>query len=341
VAGSEAFPLSVRATLEDEEEADRFGQLASRVHAAFVPFAQERGCPPVAIEAVLAVDFLREVREALADANDDAADTFKVERVGGTVAAKNVALDSDGEVVRVIFDAQLCTNATTAGVAWAVNLIAHEFAHPFLSRMRASSGALEGVPNPSLTPTQMARSICRTAADEYRADSLADLVLGVVISVTNSQGTEALRYGDLTQGSYGETVAEALSTAVWPTLPELVMSYRIHAVDLMSMWNRVVQTTDQVFTLLAHAEAEAHSLGLDGPLEAGSATHPASQFLLRDAWLPVAAMLKEQELLPAVADWREAEEQLLDVGEACLFEMWQRLGLRPTDERPDGRFHGS
>jgi len=53
-----------------------------------------------------------------------------------------------------------------------------------------------------------------------------------------------------------------------PGWAETVWRYRTHGCLLAEMWREIATGTDQVFTLLAHCEAEARALGQPGPLEA-------------------------------------------------------------------------
>lgn len=333
------FTLDVSSDINDPERVETFATLAHGVHNLLASVAAEWGAEPIHLEAFATDALQQNVQATLKLKGDTQAHTFGIERVGGIVAAKNLALADDGSHVRIVFDAGLCTAPDPQGQAWAIFLLAHEFCHAVLERLRGQSGAMEGVVLPSRTPTEMARSICRIAADEYRCDIVADTVLGLMVTVGDGHGTtRPMRYGDVTEGSYNETVAGALDDAIWPALPRTVRDYQERRIALEPMWKRVVETTDQTFTLLAHAEAEAHTLDRATPLLDGSKTHPGAVKLLNDAWLPFIDRFHSLPLVPEVSEWCAHESDLLDHGQQLLFELWDKLGITPYNEADDGGF---
>lgn len=294
--------------------------------------AEQWQVPPIEVSVVVTDDFHSEVDRTLAmRAADTAHPTEQVApydstRLGGVAIAKNIVLSRDGSDVRIV------VNSTCLGPAddapsnlWAVFLIAHELAHPILGRRRAGG-------SPNCEPVRLiahvaARTIVRSALDEMNADLLADGVLKHFGSVTiDGQEPRPVRVTDLIVG-HRLQVAEVLDSHVHPGWADLVDACRTNQISLDDLWTRIASQTDQMMTLLGHAEAEARCLEQPGPLDAECADHPGARLYLTDAWQRIMRACESTKFSIDPDVIRQQNEALLDEGEAALLEMWATLGL--------------
>lgn len=137
--------------------------------------------PTSTICLVLAEDFVTEVSRWLpAWTRADEGEEFTTTREGGIVAAKTLDQAGDCSDMVIVFDDSFWPHVDQDNRARAIAapLADHKRAHPIIDRTRHVSGAMDGVLIPSATGTEIARSMGRIFVDEYRADRLADLVLG-------------------------------------------------------------------------------------------------------------------------------------------------------------------
>ena len=218
-----------------------------------------------------------------------------------------------------------------------LELASHEMAHVMLGRARWVSGVLDGVEFPSVTPIEVARSAVRTAVEEYRADILAGTVLGAAVSIAQDGKKRPARPGDfIGADGYRDQLALVLDTTVYPGWPDTVQRYRTRHLTLDQMWKQIAESTDQVLTLLGHCEAEAHFADERGAFKATTAAHRGAQLYLLPMWVPIMEVVEAQGL-PKLVDTKTAELELLDVGEAAVLEMWERLGW-DVELQEDRRF---
>jgi hypothetical protein len=244
--------------------------------------------------------------------------------------AKAIDLSQDGSRFRIVVD------ASTLGPLdepyeqlWTLFLLGHELTHTLLDRLRHASGALHGVSFPSHTPVEGARSTVRTAVDELRADMVANGVLASTsVTFTTPDGqSRPVQFTDLHPEGHRGRVAAVLDSVVHPGWPDTIDAYRAGELSLDELRHRILSQTDQTFTLLAHAEAEAMILQRPGALEDECHEHPGARLYLAGAWQRVMHALGD-ELIPVGLDrFREHELHLLDEGEAALLAMWEQLGL--------------
>lgn len=340
VALSDRYQLSVECKVADASVAELFARTVGMIHPIVAAVAANAHVDPFEVVAIIADDFTGAVQSSLDEADD--ADTwgdlrFTTERVGGTVAAKNIALADDGSLVHVVFDAAMWLTTDPTSTVAAIYLVAHELAHVVFGRLRWSSGALARVKFPSYTPIECARSITRIAVEEYRADRFADAVLGQVVSVTVDDEIRPARSSDAFGASHRARLADVLDDVVYPGWRDTVWRYRLHEIELNEMWRRIVEGTDQVLTLLAHSEAEAAAAGELGPLDYEYAEHRGVLLYLGPAWQRIVRAADGQESLCDPATFAAQEWALLDEGEAALIEMWSTLGLT-VEVLPDRQF---
>lgn len=172
----------------------------------------------------------------------------------------------------------------------------------------------------------MARSMMRTVIDEYRADRFASFLLQ---SLTKApEHPDGVHQADLLGSSYAETFGDVLDK-VWPGWPDAVEDYRHHGCTLDALCRRLFEDTDQVLTLLAHAQACA-DVGDEKesePFAGLRGTHRASELYLRSVWSAVMNAMDGHGLIPPLAEFAAADLAVCDAGEAELIAMWGRLGL--------------
>ena len=187
-------------------------------------------------------------------------------------------------------------------------------------------------------PSEIARSIARISTEELTADMVAGIILSEVGSVVIDGQTRPLRPADVTgfANGYSDQLGLVLSQTVYPGWPNLVQSYRERRIDLNSMWAGIVQGTDQVITLIAHAEAEAILNDGRRPLDEAYAEEPGSALYLTPAWTSIREATGET-VFPSKQEYRALQLRISDAGEDALLAMWKKLGLT-FEIRPDRGF---
>lgn len=315
---------------------EEFGKIFTAVGTYLAVIAESLDAPPVAVTTLVAGDFRAEVERAWAESDaleGNAGQRYTADRVGGGIAvAKSIPMARDRSQFRVVIDgAHLREPFDPHESAYVITLIAHELAHPLLDRLRWASGAMAEVFLPSHTPSELARSISRSALDELRADFVAGIVLGQMVSVTQQDGApRSMTIADVVGEEQRLSVGEVLDDVVHPGWPDLVQSYRTHQIDLQRMWSTLVGQTEQVMILLAHVEAQALGTSRPGPLESEFANHQGARLYLGPTWRKILGA-GGQSLLPGLSEFREREYVLLREGEAAIIQMWGALGLTFED----------
>ncbi len=329
-----SIEVAFESRCRDGERAEHFHRLTTAVAAPLAGVAQRSEVPPTEITVVFADDFVTTVDELLAT---DAAragrphQTFTTDRVGGTVAAKNIPMSADGAHIAVVVNADQHHFVAPELEAHSIFLIAHELTHPLLTRLRAASQAMETMGPPATDAAANARGIVRAAVDEYRADRIADVVLGALASITIDGQTRPMRMTDLFGGAgHRDYLPEILDGHVHPGWPGLVQDYREHRIPLEDLYRRLIVSTDQTLTALAHAEAEAAVADEPSALGENCAEHPGAVLYLGPAWSQIMDTVDGQPLLPALGTFAALEHDLLDTGEQAVLDMWQKLGLTAT-----------
>ena len=293
---------------------------------------------PARLTVILADDFTGEVDRRMAAA--PGTPPFSTDRVGGTVAAKNLPVPGDPDAGYIVVNAGSFDYADTScgGQLVGAYAMTHELFHPPLTWTRNASGALDGYTGPASTPAECARAILRTISDEFRADLLA------------SQALRALARGDVGQlrladgreqwlhEQHIESLNEALDDVIHPGWPDTVLSYRTYDIDLETMWRTIVSQTEQALTLLAHADASAINAGHPFALTGNRAEHLGTTTYLADVWHPIRDFLIAKPVLPGLAHFADIERDLLAIGEPAIMSMWGKLGLT-FEETGGGGFH--
>jgi hypothetical protein len=108
----------------------------------------------------------------------------------------------------------------------AINLLAHELAHPLFGRAEHVSDVLGGVEFPSHAGGEIARSMTRIVSGEYRADRLAEMVVCDCGSMTSGTGAPSPANLWAVQGDAYWASAHQAIAAAYPAWPDLVQAYR-------------------------------------------------------------------------------------------------------------------
>jgi hypothetical protein len=289
------------------------------------------GLVPGATRVVLASDLTSEVNQLSQEiAQAEGSPTlppFTVERIGGTVLGKTLPHRMDYRDATIVVDAGLIDWSDQVGFAAGIHLLSHELAHVSIGRARWGCGALEGVAFPSHTGTEFARNIARISAEEYRATVLADIVLGTVVTVGLDSGqTEPMTVYHIVGEGYQERLTSVLREVVHPGWPDTVTDYRYGVITLDELGKHLIESTDQVFTLLAHAESSAEAGKKPRPLEV-LAHHRGVELYLSPAWNRLIEPARRSPPVPKNLDQvRELEDQIVSEGEAAILAMWSTLG---------------
>lgn len=259
---------------------------------------------------------------------------FSSERLGGKAGAKCLDQTGDSSRVTIVFDSEPWEHAEDPGLrAEAIATVSHELVHVVLDRGRHACGAMDGVILPSVTGPERARSISRIVADEYRADAISDAMVAATVTTGEERTPARGLVWQLRQDDYVIAVQTVLAEA-HPGWPDLVDSYRDWKIPLEEMWGQLSRSTEQVLTILAHAQAHADS-GDDGEIldRPDIAATPAASLYLQ----PFRRFLDEvrrRPLLPRIGAFAEVERELVAIGEEAILEIWGLLGLTMA-EHPD------
>lgn len=310
-----------------EEARHDFEQLCTLIHGAYQRLANHAGMPrrtEVLLTANLAFT-VRSRAQSLADTSFDAS------RPGESlVAAKNLPQDVNHDHVVIVFDARLWMSAEARGGverAREIHLIAHELAHPALAPLRIASGGAYGS-SPPYTPGEVARAIGRVLMDEYRADRLADLVLGATATKATDVGAEPASEWGYDGPSRIANLRDLLVLAQ-AEFPGLVDLYRTGRIDLVAMWDEVQKWTSHLLTMYVHCRAAADASQTDVPILDAEpiAALPFVRLYLADTVPPLIAALRLGALLPSPVEWSDVDRQVAVVAETSMREIWRRIGL--------------
>lgn len=315
---------------QNRQAVDRFARVLPIIHTALGVLGEKRSIPVPEVEAVLTDAFEQTVEEILRNSPTRSWKTplYSAERLAGRAIAKTIALEDDCSRYVVVFDSEIWTGRDLTREDFAISVAAHELTHVHIGRVRWLSGALQGVTFPSVTPNEGARSIVRIATEEIWADMSADAVLQGIASVVDDSGSRPLRSTDLGGEGFREQLGHVIHETVYPGWPRTVMTYRVGKSKLDEMWESICVTTDQVFTLLGHCEAEARIGNRTNLFDGEFENHRGVDLYLRPAWERIMAAASEHSYLNELEQFRQGEIALLDEGEASLVEMWGKLGLR-------------
>ena len=303
-------------------------EVAELIHRAMASKASELGIPPVAVSVVASGNLATSV-VARGERG------FAAERLGGTVQGKTLASCDDWSSVDVIVDASASPEDEPLAILPSIALLAHEYGHAMLGRMRSAvktRPARPAVPG-GQTTDEASRIWAFLSADEFRCDALADSVLSGVSIGIDGQEPMPLKLGFLWGDGYRDALHSALDRIVHPGWPDLVERYQFHQMRLEDMYADIFEQTESVLKLLAHADATDHSLDKPCVLDQFD-THPGVRLYLKEAWQPIRKILLNTDPIPSFDEFADVDLATQDAGQA-IADMWQRLGIS-SFIRPDG-----
>jgi hypothetical protein len=319
---------------------DERGVFASDARLAFTVYSNIRRrhrLPASQLELIVADDFARTVRQHMSGSANgrEAEPQFTTDRAGGlaVVAAKNLDQTGDAQNVVIVFDATHWRGVSEpARRLNALHILAHELAHPMLERAQHASGALAGVSLPSRTANEIARSMTRIMSGEYRADRLAELIVGACMSMTDGDGKSGPANLWATEGDAYYSSACSAIQAAHPAWPDLVQAYREGRLPLDEMWTRLVSSIDQALNLVVHTQAlaDAADARRDVLTSEPIGALPAARLYL----LPFGAFLDEvrsQPLVQSLRATRILHDRVVSVGQNAMLQIWRNLGLTPIE----------
>jgi hypothetical protein len=302
---------------------------------AYNRLREEQGLPDSDVIALLADDFVGEVDAHLQGPfRAQEGDTFTTDRVGGVVVAKTLDQSADASRQVIVFDASWWRNAAQPEHRLRLaHIVAHELAHTVIERARHASGAMNGVLIPSVTGNETARSMARIMAGEYRADLLAEIVVGGYITATVDGETRPGRTWYVDGNDHVSRLAEVLARA-HPAWPNIVQDYRERRSRLEEMWVRIAALTDQTLTNLIHcqAAADAADASVDILGSPPLVELPAVTLYLLEPWANLLAALRATPLLSNLSDVVQTEAAVVEAGSAAIVDIWRRLGLRVEEQ---------
>lgn len=256
---------------------------------------------------------------------------FTTDRVGGEVVAKTMR---DGDGYSIVLNAELlCGDAPD--LTSLVFLAAHELTHVAQYQLRDVADIRLDLPDGEIR--RSAHLIMHLAANEYRADRVAALVVANGVSVRDEAGeTRQASILDTFAGGH-ISAAEDVAASMHSQLPDIVMDYRLHRMPLMEAVTRVVQFTDQAATVLGHWQALCDVVGVEEPWSLGELPHlEATDLYLRPLWDPVRDLIHDTPLILSPDELQDHETELTSVGASVVEAFWAQLGVT-VEELPDGR----
>jgi|SRR5665213_1087938 len=245
-----------------------------------------------------------------------------IDRVGGIVAGKTL-LDASGLKACIYINPLLFDPADSLSTVFGAFTIVHEFGHVLHDVQRhAAIGATEEVSS----PWDLAGMFGLLAANEFRADQLACLILPHVITLTDGEG-RTLNVSELMGNPHLEGFEGYLDVII-PGLPKIVHDYRTRKIDLVHMWNEVARISGEAAILCAHVDALRTE---DQDLAKEFSEHRASE-LISKFWTPVAQHLKTSPMIPSTDGWAEDRATIWELSRAGWLSSWESLGIRASAE---------
>jgi hypothetical protein len=284
---------------------------------------RDLGLPETTVTAILADNFVDEVNAAFSLSGE-----YAQERVGGEAIGKTVSLVADESAAAVIFDGTLWHRSGSPDVeAFHLGILAHELAHPVLNHARAASGTIHVVPAEP-TPDEVLSDLARGLADEYRADCLADLSVGVVATMAVDGHQRPYHAWAMDANARLASVVEVLGAAKETWTGEVE---RFHRGELSgtALWMSVASSLYDALVPVIHAQAYADSAkaGVDILSLPEIAHLPAVRDCIAEPVGTLLTLLREHPILASLAETRTIEEEISRVGTEMLREILASLGI--------------
>jgi hypothetical protein len=245
-----------------------------------------------------------------------------VERIGGRVAGKTLISDDGSEAVVLVNRNELALE-NGVGQLNAAIIIAHELSHVLYGIARS---ATVGISPDCWRPWEVAEILAFLAAEEYRCDQLAILLVEGAFTPTDD-ASNPINVGALIGAPYLDNLPAVLNS-IDPNLPDVIFAYRTRRISLEEMWREVISVSEQVLLIVAHAQA--HST--DDHMVLDAIDHNCVSLLSRITG-PLFDYLASSPVIPELDKWADDRSTLRRIGRDGLMAMWAQLGLHP---RPDG-----
>jgi hypothetical protein len=276
----------------------------------------------LAVQVVLASDMTAAVEEAWR-LRGHPFTAFDAQRLGGRVHAKTISTGPAS--ARVIVDERWWAALPDDGAGFAsqLGLFGHELFHARLDRVRVEGDA-DGLVGDLGTLHGSARWIVHNATDELRCDLAADAVLRASLTFDDGKGPTTLTLGVLRQWEQASYVPAALEAfhEVLPTWNS-VLEGRFPASDI-NLFTRFARDTGRLFTVLAHAEAEARSVNVAGVFAVPALAGHQVGAALSGTWQQTCAAYDGTRDISSISS---AEEAMLSQGSDALIRLWEGLGF--------------
>jgi hypothetical protein len=309
--------------LEEQIQAPpRLRQEVTDLFQALTRVAEALEVPDFALTVVLSGDLATSVaRRGEPD--------FHTERVGGLVAGKTLSMSTDSFETTIVLDTSAWINSEPdAGISpLFIALAAHEYGHAMIYRMRAVAGTGDTPMSRARTPAELGAHLAVGAADEYRCDMFANLMLGAFARYTvEDEDPQPMTLGLAGCGGYLPELQEAHDRMVYPGWADLVARYRAGEVSLVDLYNQLRSEIESVIVLLARADAEATIAGLPTVVDGGD-HYSGVGLYLKPAWQPIRRVLDTTPTLLSYSEFAEVDRALLAAGSG-IADIWEALGLR-------------
>ena len=291
--------------------------------------------PSSYVRVVLTDDFDAEVGRSQVRHRAYREPDFAPGQTGSTVLARSVPQTDDHSRVTVVFDSRLWNDEESLDAHSKLTqlyVVAHELVHPILFRARHASGISLETPFSSAVTREKARSLSQALADEYRADRLASMVIDQLAGSAIQSKSRKAGYRTTVVDARFSSLRDELNLA-YPKWVDIVQTYRDRIIDLETMRGIVEPSVERVLTTLVHAQATADDAGeADLFGQPPLASFPTMVMHLKEPWQRFMDLLRTQAILPPMGSVRFCEEEVAEVGERSILEIWERLGL--MSEKP-------
>jgi hypothetical protein len=316
-----------------ETVAGEFRVLATNLAQLFDHLAEQAGIPTVAVTAILAADFRLEVESR----HTDGAGYDPARLGGGQVVAKTIPHGEDAARSDIIIDESYWGPTEDRLVqARRIGILAHEFAHTLLNRAGASAAGRRNHPRRPTTD-DIAFEIGSAIADEYRADRLAEIAVGVMVTTENGDEVLPFRTWDFFGEQYVTHVATILG-AIGRDCSKIVDEGASGSVEPALAWMGVASIVQDALISVMHAQAFADNAGVSPDVLARPeiAELPSAHYFSG----PVSAFLGRLRNLPALvalADTAAVDKALEEAGAQMIHDILEPIGLRTIRSHAEGR----
>jgi hypothetical protein len=327
-----SIEVEILAPAATEETVAEFRAIAGALGAVVERLREDAGIPEVAVTTILADDLGREIAKRAPNG-----EAFVAERlVGSEVVAKTIRTSANGSSSDIVFDARYWVGDGAEAQAVRIRLFAHELTHTLMNRAAAVAGARRGQPAHPTTD-DIAFELGSIIADEYRADRIAEFVLGQFVKVGEGDSQQPYRSWETEGEGYVDIVRSALKTAdvEWPAIVDRSVGQEI---EPATAWMLVASKVQDVLISLMHAQAFADhaEAGVDVLSRPDLISLPAADDL-RGPVATFLAALRETPLIVALVDVKATDDRLESIGAEMIHHILEPIGLRTIR---DGRGSG-